>query len=66
MREIDTELPAHDLVVVEVADGGGGGLLVRVFGETEALWTSSFAIVDEAEGEDAAGGGEDFGYLLFS
>lgn len=52
-------------MVVEVADGGGGGFLVSVFGEAEAFGTTGFAVVDETEGKDAAGGGEDLGYLLF-
>lgn len=52
-------------MVVKVADGGGSGFLVGVFGEAEAFGTTGFAVVDEAEGKDAAGRGEDLGYLLF-
>lgn len=65
MREIDAKLPPHDLVVVEVADGGGSSFLVSIFGKAEAFRTACFAVVDEAEGKNAAGGGEDLGYLLF-
>lgn len=66
MREIDAQLAAHYLVVVEIADGGCGGLRVAVFGEAEAFGTTGFTIVDETEGENPAGAAEDLGDLLFS
>lgn len=65
MRKVDAELAPHDFVVVEVSDGGGGGLGVGVFGETEAFGTPGLAVVHEPEGEDAAGAGEDFCDLFF-
>ena len=65
VREVNAEFAAHDFVVIEIADGGGGGFGVRVFGEAEAFGTAGFTVVHEAEGDDAAGGGEDFGDLLF-
>jgi hypothetical protein len=65
MREIDSEFATHDLVVVEVSDGTGGGLGVRVLGESEAFGTPGFAVVDEAEGDDASRAAEDLADLLF-
>jgi hypothetical protein len=52
-------------VVVEVTDGGGGGLGVLILSEAEAFWSASFAVIDEAKRDYAADRGEYFGYALF-
>ena len=63
--KVDAELAAHDLVFVEVADGGGGGIGVGEFGEAEAFRSAGVLVVDEAEGDDGADGAADGDYLFF-
>jgi len=65
VAEIDPEFAPHNLVVVEVPNGGGGRLRVAVFCEAEAFRTARFAVVDKSEGEHPAGRGEDFRDLFF-
>ena len=65
MGKVNAELAAHDLVFVEVADGGGGGVGVGEFGKAKAFGAAGVLVVDEAEGEDGTDGAADGDYLFF-
>ena len=63
---IHLQLPAHQLVVVEVADCCCSVVDVGVFEEAEAFGFAGFFVVDEAEVYDGADALEEVADLLFA
>lgn len=62
---IHAQFPAHNLVVVEVAYGGGCCVGVGELCEAKALWSASFLVVDQAEVVDLPNATQCFDDELF-
>ena len=63
---VHLQLPAQDLVAIEIAHRVGGLIDVGILQETEAFGFAGLLVGDEAEVQDGAGAAEDVHDLFFA